>query len=227
MTIYKNQGQAVITLATGQDLTGATKTEFHVVKPNGTTATWAATESGIAGSLTYTTDADDIDQSGLYLVVAYVEWGGVVPGNPGDPFVLEVMETDFNVSAYTNNPSARPIDAVRLELGKDLSLALLTDSEISYNLTRAGNNKILAAAFCAENIAGQYASLVDKSMGNSSVSLSQKAEAWRKKAIALRAQAMSPTLTPRASSSASGARKFSLGQHDNISGGSYSITGYL
>jgi len=38
--------------------------------------------------------------------------------------------------------------------------------------------------------------LVDKSMGNSSVSLSQKAEAWRKKAIALRAQAMSPSLTP-------------------------------
>jgi len=227
MTIYKNQVGAVITLATGQDLTGATKTEFHVVKPDGTTATWTATESGIAGSLTYTTDADDLDQSGLYLIVAYVEWGETSKA-PGDPYILEVMETDFNVSAYTNNPSARPIDAVRLELGKELSLALLTDSEISYNLTRAGNNKILAAAFCAENIAGQYAGLVDKSMGNSSVSLSQKAEAWRKKAIALRAQASSPSLTPRASSSAPRALKFWIGQHDNTSGaGDYSVTGYL
>ena len=130
-------------------------------------------------------------------------------------------------STYTGNPATVPVDAVRLELGKETSLDLITDAEIEYNLARASNNIILAAAFCAETIAGMYAGLVDKSMGNSSVSLSQKAEAWRKKAMALRAQAMSPTLTPRAGSSASGARKFSLGQHDNISGGSYSITGYL
>ena len=225
MTIYKNQGGVVVTLATGQDLTGATKMEFHVTRPDGTTTTWAATESGVSGSLTYTTAAEDLTQAGIYLVVAYVEWGAT-PGYPGDPYVLEVLETDFSIAAYTNNPTGRPIDAVRLELGKDLSLALLTDSEISYNLARANSNPLLAAAFCAETIAGQYAGLVDKSMGNSSVSLSQKAEAWRKKAMALRAQAMSPTLTPRASSSASGARKFSLGQHDNV-GGSYSITGYL
>jgi hypothetical protein len=73
-----------------------------------------------------------------------------------------------------------------------------------------------------------YAGLVDKSMGGSSVSLSQKAEAWRKKSQALRQQALNPSLTPRASSSAPRALKFGIGQHDNTNAmGGYSITGYL
>ena len=224
MTIFKNQVGVSITLDTGIDLTGNTLSQINVIRPDGTTTAWPATVSDT--SLQYTTVEGDLSQAGVYLMIAYVEFHATSK-TPGDPYVLEVQETDFSIAAYTNNPTGRPIDAVRLELGKDLSLALLTDSEISYHLGRAHNNAVLAAAFCAETIAGMYASLVDKSMGNSSVSLSQKAEAWRKKAMALRAQAMSPTLTPRASSSASGTRKFSLGQHDNISGGSYSITGYL
>lgn len=224
MTIFKDQVGVQITLDTGISLSGATLVRFNVVRPDGTTTTWPATADDT--TLQYTTLEGDLSQVGVYLVIAYVEFHETSK-TPGDPYVLEVQETDFSIAAYTNNPTGRPIDAVRLELGKDLSLALLTDSEISYHLGRAHNNAVLAAAFCAETIAGMYAGLVDKSMGNSSVSLSQKSEAWRKKAMALRAQAMSPTLTPRASSSASGARKFSLGQHDNISGGSYSITGYI
>jgi hypothetical protein len=117
-------------------------------------------------------------------------------------------------STYTGNPSTVPVDAVRLELGKEQSLTLLTDNEIEYNLARANGNTLLAAAYCAETIAGYYAGMVDKSMGGSSVSLSQKAEAWRKKAAALLARATSPTLTPRASSSASRPLKFGIGQHD-------------
>jgi hypothetical protein len=131
-------------------------------------------------------------------------------------------------STYTGNPATVPVDAVRLELGREASLDLITDAEIEYNLARTNNNPILAAAFCAENIAGMYAGMVDKSMGNSSVSLSQKAEAWRKKAMALRAQALNPSLTPRASSSTPRPLKFWIGQHDNTSGaGDYSVTGYL
>lgn len=118
-------------------------------------------------------------------------------------------------STYTGNPSTRLVDAVRLELGKDQSLDLITDDEITYNLTRSHNNVLLAAAFCAETIASQFVGMVDKSMGNSSVSLSQKSKAWREKALALRTQAMNPTLTPRASSSAPRKLKFDIGQHDN------------
>jgi hypothetical protein len=226
MTTYKDEIGYVVSIATGKTLTTATKKEFHVIKPDGTAATWTATESGtVPGTLLYTTMAGDLDQSGPYLIVAYVEWA--TSNYTSDTIILIVQEPGHGAATYTGSPSTRPIDAVRIELGGTGSLSLLTDDEIQYNLTRANNNPLLAAAFSAETIAGMYAGLVDKSMGNSSVSLSQKSEAWRKKAMALRAQAMSPTLTPRASSSASGARKFSLGQHDNISGGSYSITGYI
>jgi hypothetical protein len=124
------------------------------------------------------------------------------------------MVNEMVGSSYTGSPSTCPVDAVRLELGKEISLQYLTDDEISYNLTRAGNNILLAASFSAETIAGIFADKVDKSMGGSSVSMSQKAEAWRKKAEALLARAKSPTLTPKASSSAARPLKFGIGQHD-------------
>lgn len=123
-------------------------------------------------------------------------------------------EEPESTSTYTGDPAGRPIDAVRLELGKTVSLQYLTDSEISYNLTRAGNNILLAASYSAETIAGIFADKVDKSMGGSSVSMSQKATAWREKAAALLARAKSPTLTPKASSSAARPLKFGIGQHD-------------
>jgi hypothetical protein len=124
-------------------------------------------------------------------------------------------------STYTGNPATVPVDAVRLELGKTKSLTLITDNEIEYNLARASGNTLLAAAYCAETIAGYYADMVDKSMGGSSVSLSQKAKNWRDKAEALLARAKSPTLTPRASSSAPRPLKFGIGQHDNHSFGGF------
>lgn len=130
-------------------------------------------------------------------------------------------------STYTGDPANVPVDAVRLELGREASLTLITDSEIEYNLTRAGGNALLAASYCAETIAGTYAGMVDKSMGGSSVSLSQKSENWRKKAAALKAMATSPSITPRASSSAARTLKFGIGQHDNPSSSGYSVTGYL
>lgn len=118
-------------------------------------------------------------------------------------------------STYTGKPAERRVDAVRLELGKDESLELLTDAEIEYYLDRANQNVLLAAALCAESIAGMYANLVDKSMGGSSVNLSQKAEAWRKKAAALRNLAtLNSTITPRAACRKSNVR-FRIGQHDN------------
>lgn len=120
-----------------------------------------------------------------------------------------------NESTYTGDPAREPVDAVRLELGRTASLDLITDDEIEFNLIRAGGNTLLAAAFSAETIAGYFAGMVDKSMGGSSVSLSQKAEAWRKKAAALLARATSPSITPRATSSAPRVLKFGIGQHDN------------
>lgn len=124
-------------------------------------------------------------------------------------------EPEPEESTYTGNPSTVPVDAVRLELGKNKSLTLITDAEIEYHLSQASNNVLVAASYCAETIAGYYADMVDKSMGGSSVSLSQKAKNWHDKAAALMARATGTTITPRATSSQlSRPLKFGIGQHD-------------
>jgi len=214
LAIYLGAVGVEIALATGQDLTEASKLEFHVLRPNGTTATWPAVGQAAPGSLAYVTQAEDLNLAGAYLIMAYGEWGALSK-HIGDPYILIVREPGYDTATYLGTPATRPIDAVRLELGKEASLDHITDNEIAYNLARASNNALLAAAFCAETISGLYAGFVDKSMGGSSVSLSQKAEAWRKKAEALRAQALNSSLTPRASSSGARPLNFWIGQHDN------------
>jgi len=136
------------------------------------------------------------------------------------------MPEDEEESTYTGDPANVPMDAVRFELGKQSSLGLITDKEIQYNLGLAKGNALLAASFCAETIAGLYAGMVDKSMGGSSASMSQKAEGWRKKAAALKSRAMNPSVSPRAHSSPARPLKFGIGQHDNVQSG-YSTTGRL
>lgn len=56
------------------DITAATLTSYKVIKPDGTTATWAATRYDNT-TLTYTTQAGDMDLSGEYKIQAYVEFG--------------------------------------------------------------------------------------------------------------------------------------------------------
>jgi len=119
-----------------------------------------------------------------------------------------------SAATYTGNPSTRPIDAVRLELGKEVSIEYLTDDEITYCLSQAGGNVLLGASYGADKIAGIFAYKADQSMESSSLSWSQMAEAMRKKAQDLLTRAKSPTLTPRASSSARRPPKFGIGQHD-------------
>lgn len=220
MGIFEGSVGIIISLNTGVDLAGATAIEIHVLRPDGTRVTWNATAVPEAdpapaipvGCITYTSQADDLIQAGNYVLQAYIEWGNDAK-HLGEATILEVSPLP---------PSWSKLGAVRLELGKGQSDDILTDSDIAYYLSRANDNVLLAASFCAESLAGYYAGLVDKSMGGSSVSLSQKAEAWRKKAAALKTMAMSPSITPRASSSTPRTLKFSVGQHDNIG---YSSTG--
>lgn len=61
MTTYKDEIGYVVSIATGKTLTTATKKEFHAIKPDGTAATWTATESGtVPGTLLYTTDRKSV-----------------------------------------------------------------------------------------------------------------------------------------------------------------------
>ncbi len=116
--------------------------------------------------------------------------------------------------SYSGDPSACPRDAVRLEIGKTVSEKYLDDDEIEYCISQANGNILLAASYAADKISGICSDLADKSIGGSSITWSQRAEAWRKKSQDLLAKAKSPTLTPRASSSRSSTRKFGIGQHD-------------
>lgn len=123
-----------------------------------------------------------------------------------------------NASTYTMSPASRAIDAVRLEIGKEVSLKYLTDDEIDYCLVQARGNIILAASYAAEKISGICTDLADKSMAGSSIEWSQRAEAWKKKALELTARAITPLITPQTSSSQARHLKFRIGQHDFSSG---------
>jgi hypothetical protein len=214
LAIYKDAVGVEVVLATGQDLTEATKLEIHVTKPDGTTATWTATRHATAGSIKYITQSTDLSQTGFYVMVSYVEWGS--SKHIGDASTLRVFEPGFDLATYQSNPAGRKIDAVRLELGKDTSLTYLTDSEIEYCLIQGSNNVLMAASFAADKVAGLLTDLCDKSMGGSSVSLHQKSESWRQKAQDLLNRARNPSVTPRFSSSTRRTMRFSVGQHDYV-----------
>lgn len=205
-----------ITLETEQDLTEATKMEIQVIKPDGTSATWTAIAEDT--SLLYVSQAGDLDVAGRYLLISYVEWGSGSK-HLGDGFVLPVYPKTYQASSYTAQPATRKIDAVRLLIGKSRALNLITDDEIDYQLSRANGNEILAAAYSAEQIAAWWTDKVDKSMGGSSVSMSQKSKQWQELADNLRSRAMHTSITPRASSSAGRENlKFSVGRDDFLPG---------
>ena len=60
------------------DISGATTMEFRIKKPDATAATWTAafTNSGTDGKIDYTTIADDLDQTGVYLLEARIVASG-------------------------------------------------------------------------------------------------------------------------------------------------------
>lgn len=79
-----------------------------------------------------------------------------------------------------NSSLASDKDKVRLLTGDtDTTDQLLQDEEINYLLTETGN-VLLAAGRAARAIAAKFARQADKEVGDLRVSLSQKAEAYRK-----------------------------------------------
>ena len=67
---YKGTVGLLIEVETGVDLSDATEVKLKVKKPSGTTVEWAGVVSGT--KIQYTTQAGDLDESGLYLIQAYV-----------------------------------------------------------------------------------------------------------------------------------------------------------
>lgn len=89
---------------------------------------------------------------------------------------------------YASDPSASTLAKIRFLCGDtNTNNQMLADEEINY-LSGLQSNVFLAAADCCDALASKYAFTVDTSNGALSVSGSQRAEAFRKRAKDLRAQ---------------------------------------
>ena len=72
----------------GSVITGATETSLKVKKPDGTTASWAASIDG-TNHLTYTIEAGDFDQVGTYYIQASLTLSGWTGFGEIDKFTIE------------------------------------------------------------------------------------------------------------------------------------------
>lgn len=89
--IYVNAIGVEIRLDTDVSLSGATRLEYHVMRPDGVEVIWTATQYGSSTSLTYTTISGDFNVSGTYYIQTYVEWGAT-SHHWGLTYELEIHE---------------------------------------------------------------------------------------------------------------------------------------
>jgi|GEM_PF-2857536 len=77
---------------------------------------------------------------------------------------------------YSGDPSDSYLDAVRDKIGdisNNASTEFLTDEEIEYELSQAGDSVLLAAYKCCRKIAARYAIQFDKEISKMGLSKSQ------------------------------------------------------
>ena len=90
---------------------------------------------------------------------------------------------------YSGDPTFSKKDEVRFLLGDTNSDSQrVSDEEIEYTLTSAGNNAYSAAARCARSLAALYATKVDKAVGDLNISWSQLAQNFASLAAQLEGQ---------------------------------------
>jgi hypothetical protein len=88
--------------------------------------------------------------------------------------------------SYGKNPAGSKLDAVRLVLADTQEAgALFQDEELNYFLAQNGNPDMAAALAC-EQLAMLYSRQVDRTMGKTSVSASQRAAAYAQRAKELK-----------------------------------------
>ena len=75
--LYISEEVSII-LPVGIDLTGSTKMEIHILKPDKTQSVWTTTIDGSDNTaMTYITLATDLNQKGVYFYQSYVEKGSL------------------------------------------------------------------------------------------------------------------------------------------------------
>jgi hypothetical protein len=104
---------------------------------------------------------------------------------------------------YSGNPASSPGDAVRFWIGDTTETTpQLSDEELAYLLSLTGGHVLQAAILGCQELANRYASQVDFAVESElRVDLSQRAEAYAKRAKALRDETLIPgtslSLVPR------------------------------
>ena len=90
---------------------------------------------------------------------------------------------------YSGDPASSSKDAVRFYVGDtDESDQLVTDEEINFTILNEGG-LITAAVVTCRAIAAKFSRQADKSVGDLRISISQKAEAYEKRAVSLETKA--------------------------------------
>lgn len=91
-------------------------------------------------------------------------------------------------STYFNDPAGNTVDRVRFFANDKTAPMFLTDEEINFLISQAGNADA-AAADAADMIAGQLSTKADKSVGPLSIRYSEQANSYSVLASRLRARA--------------------------------------
>lgn len=127
---------------------------------------------------------------------------------------------------YSGDPSTSPLDEVRFLLqDTDETKPLLQDEEINYAIARLGHtyggDGLMAAAYCADVIAGKYAGEVSISADGVSVSAGEVQQKYQQLAISLRAtyKNLAGTGGDVFAGGLRGQMAFGLGLHDNLRAG--------
>jgi hypothetical protein len=102
---------------------------------------------------------------------------------------------------YTGDPSSSPLDEIRFLINDTVSTQswTLSDEEIFYAAAKSPTNVLLAAAIAAEAILGKFAQIAQsKSVGDLSISYSNRHSQYKELARQLRARAALAAVTPYA-----------------------------
>jgi len=158
------------------------------MRPVGATAFTLDEEAVIVTTVTtptvrYDWDATDTATPGFYeaeFVVTYSD--NTVETFPNSEFItINIVGDEDGLSERINN--------VRFLVGDtDSSDYAITNDNVAFALTQAGNDVYVAAAICARALAGKYATYVDTKFEDVSSNYSQMSENYYKLATRLEAQ---------------------------------------
>lgn len=205
-----------------QSLTGATVTfTYQPVGGGAATVRTASVADAAGGIVEYAWAAGDASAAaGFYAAWFEVTLTSLVLSVPNDGFLLLQVVADGGAEwSYSGDPSARPLDAVRYLIGDtDPAQPKIRDAEILWAISEEPN-KYLAAAACAETIAGQYAAIASRSRTVGDLSISEqngsRCTEYRTLADRLRATAVRKGAPLARAGSTSSERQFTVGQMDN------------